>query len=211
MALHVGRTRTEYRAQGGCMDPTTPNPKAYRLPTHTLPRHYDIALDARLGSETFRGTVAIQLDITAPTDRIELHARDLHVGSATLTAGSQSLSGEVTLDADRELAIVAFAQSLPTGPASLDLAFDGKVSSGLEGLFVSKDGTEELLCTQCEATGARAILPCFDEPIFKARFAWRVTTAPDATVLTNGSLTAIESNVDGAASRTWTFAATAPM
>ena len=186
------------------------NPKAYRLPTSVLPRHYDIALEARLGSEEFGGRVAIQLEVVAPTDAIELHARDLRVTDAQLTLQGRTLPGAVTLDADREIAIVQFAEPLPAGPAALALAFAGKVGNSREGLFLSKDGADELLCTQCEATGARAIFPCFDEPTFKARFAWQVTTAPDATVLTNGRLIATTATADGSA-KTWTFAPTRPM
>src|SRR5262245_52960510 len=186
------------------------DPKAYRLPAGVRPRHYDIALDARLGREVFSGRVAIDLDIAAPSDTIKLHARDLDVSSALLTARNRDLPGTVTLDAEREIAIIHFAEPLPAGSAMLDVAFTGKVSSGLEGLFLSKDGPDELLCTQCEATGARAILPCFDEPTFKARFTWSVTTAQDATVLTNGQQTSAVPAADGT-STTWTFATTKPM
>ncbi len=67
-----------------------------------------------------------------------------------------------------------------------------------------------MLCSQCEATGARAIIPCWDEPTFKARFAWTVTTAPGQTVLTNGKPLGAEPSADGA-SVTWRFATTKPM
>ncbi|HEV2460000.1 MAG TPA: M1 family aminopeptidase, partial [Ktedonobacterales bacterium] len=186
------------------------NPKAYRLPTHALPRRYDIALDACLGTPTFQGHVTIQLDLTAPSDRIELHARDLRISRAELTIDGETLPGAVTPDAEREIVAIQFARTLPTGPTTLGLAYEGTVSSGLDGLFLSKDGPDELLCSQCEAVGARAILPCFDEPTFKARFAWKVTTVPDAVVLTNGRLLSAEASTDGAA-KTWTFAPTAPM
>ena len=123
------------------------NPKAYRLPTGVLPRHYDITLDARPDGEAFHGRVVITLDITTPTDTIELHARTLDVTAARLTAGDRDLTGTVTADADREIAVIRFPETLPTGPAALDLAFTGKVGDGLEGLFRSKDGADELLCT----------------------------------------------------------------
>lgn len=79
-------------------------------------------------------------------------------------------TANVTLDPEREIALLAFAETLPAGSAAIDLTYTGSLSTTLEGLVVSKDGADELLCTQCEVTGARAILPCFDEPIFKARF-----------------------------------------
>jgi puromycin-sensitive aminopeptidase len=188
----------------------TMNPKAYRLPTSVVPRQYEIALDARLGVADFHGQVAIQLEVVSPTSEVVLHARDLRVSEAQLAVGDQQLAGEVRLDAEREIAIVAFGQPLPTGPATLTLAFAGAISTSREGLFESKDGPDDLLASQCEPTGARAILPCFDEPTFKARFAWQVTTAAEATVLTNGRLLSTTPSADGTA-KTWRFAPTQPM
>ena len=69
-----------------------------------------------------------------------------------------------------------FDEMLPVGPATLRIVFAGQVSHGLEGLYLAADGSERLLCTQCESTDARSIFPCLDEPIFKARFAFEITT-----------------------------------
>ena len=192
------------------MNPTQQaNPKAYRLPTHALPRHYEIALDARLGSPEFRGQLRIQLDIVAPTASIELHARHIQFEDARLTIGDRALTGAVTLDADRELATIAFGETIQPGQATLDIAYVGAISDGLEGLYLAAEGPYQMLTTQCEPTGARAILPCFDEPAFKARFTWRVSTTPEMVVLTNSPLEATAESADGA--RTWTFATTKPM
>lgn len=140
------------------------NPKAYRLPTSVLPRQYNIALDARLGRAAFSGNVAIQLDVVAPTSEIEVHARDLQVSGAQLTTSDQVLAGMVQLDAEREIAIIQFEQPLPVGPATLSLDFAGTISESREGLFESKDGPDAVLCSQCEATGARAILRASTSP-----------------------------------------------
>ncbi|HUS17320.1 MAG TPA: M1 family aminopeptidase [Chloroflexia bacterium] len=190
---------------GGSVDP-----KAYRLGGHVRPRHYAVHLNARLGEEAFSGTVAIQLEIDAPCDAIELHARDLQVPEGRLEGAGRTFPGSVTLDADRELAITRFGEPVPAGPATLHLTFSGKLNPRLEGLYLAADGPEQLLCTQCEATEARAIFPCFDEPTFKARFATTVTTAADATVLANAPLVSMEDGPE-AGTRTWTFAPTRAM
>jgi puromycin-sensitive aminopeptidase len=187
------------------------NPKAYRLPETVRPRLYEIALDARPGRETFHGSVTIQLEIAAPVSAIELHARDLEISNARLTSASgEARTPSVALDAAREIAVITLDSPVPAGKATLALDFSGHLSASLEGLFLSKDGPDELLCSQCEATGARAIIPCWDEPTFKARFAWSVTTAPGQTVLTNGTLLSQEPDADGT-SVTWRFATTKPM
>jgi puromycin-sensitive aminopeptidase len=203
-----------------------PNPKAYRLPTHVLPRRYDIKIDARLGRQAVYGSVTIQLEIRESRDVIELHARDMKLTDAALTIGDRTLDGDITQDEEREMAAIKFAEPLPTGDATLHITYQGQVSSGLEALYLAKDGPEECLCTQCEETDARAVFPCFDEPTFKAQFAWQVTTSPEHTVLTNGPLLSVVENKASPGdteqivnpkseienpSRTWTFAPTKTM
>jgi len=190
---------------------TNSNPKAYRLPPTVRPRHFEIALDARPGRETFSGSLAVQVSIAAPTNTIELHARDLTITNAWLASpNGQTFAATVAPDAEREIVTLTLDGTAPAGGATLSLDFAGSLSPSLEGLFLSKDGPDEMLCTQCEATGARAIIPCWDEPTFKATFAWTVTTAPGQVVLTNGKLLATEPSADGA-SATWRFAPTKPM
>ena len=186
------------------------DPKAYRLPRHALPRQYDIDLTARLDSDDFGGSVAIQLDLTEQRDSIQLHARDLQLSEARLTLDGQTLAGQVELDQAREIATLSFGRPVEVGPATLTLAFQGRLNKSMEGIYRAQDGPEQVIGTQCEATEARAIFPCFDEPTFKARFAACVTSAADATVLSNGPLLSVTPDED-AGTRTWSFAATKPM
>src|SRR5437764_10071086 len=185
------------------------DPKAYRLPTHALPRQYDIRLEASQDSDDFRGSVSIHLEIKEPRDSIELHARDLRLGDARLLAGGLTLDGEIELDAGREVATVRFGRPVPVGEADLSIAFEGRVGRGLKGLYVAKDGPEELLCTLCFPTEARSVFPCFDEPAFKARFSYQVTTSARAIVLANSPLVSVAES-EGE-KMTWTFAPTRPM
>lgn len=185
-------------------------PTDYRLAQHAQPRRYDLALAARLGDAAFSGQVTIQLDIQESHDWLELHALDLQLRTAWITVDGQRRPGTITGDPIRQVATIRFAVPLPTGPATLEIAFDGQISQGLEGLYLAQDGQEQLLCTQCQATAARAIFPCFDEPSFKARFAYQITTAPEAIVLTNSPLLDVQDAPDGGG-RVWTFAPTPPM
>lgn len=186
------------------------NPKAYRLPGHALPERYDIRLDARIEARDYHGDVTIRLELVEPRDVIELHARDIALSAVTLDANGRTFAGHADIDPERELAMLRFDEPLPVGPATLRIAFAGQVSQGLEGLYLAADGAERLLCTQCESTDARSIFPCFDEPTFKARFAFEITTAADATVLANSALIETRAAQDGA-SRTWVFAPTERM
>jgi puromycin-sensitive aminopeptidase len=179
----------------------------YRLPAHASPRRYDIQLDTRLGREEFNGHVVITLDLHDAKDTIDLHARDLTVTDAHLVIDGQSHPAIVTIDPDNERIILQFSQAFSIGKALLDLRFSGKVSQTLKGLYLAQNRPEQVLCTQCEATDARAIFPCFDEPTFKAQFAFEITT-PEPVVLANGPLISITEND---ATKTWKFAPTKTM
>ena len=205
-----------------------PNPKAYRLPTHTHPTHYDIHIDARIERKEVPGKVMIGLDIREATDTLELHARDMTLTTARLELGGKTLDAKIAQDSEREMASLGFGETLQPGKATLTIEYDGQVSPGLEALYLAKDGPEVCLCTQCEETDARGVFPCWDEPTFKASFAWNITTDPEMTVLANGPLKAVEDGPnpeiktqnhalersEGSelrTSRTWRFQATKPM
>jgi puromycin-sensitive aminopeptidase len=197
-----------------------PNPKAYRLPTHTRPTHYDIHIDARIERKEVPGKVVIGIEIKESTPTIELHARDMTLNSARLDRDGKSLEAKISQDEEREMAALRFGESLEPGKATLTIEYDGQVSPGLEALYLAKDGPEVCLCTQCEETDARGIFPCWDEPTFKATFAWNVTTDAEMTVLANGPLSSVEDGPNPelstqhsalSTSKTWRFKATKPM
>jgi puromycin-sensitive aminopeptidase len=148
----------------------------YRLPAHATPRRYDVQLDARLGREEFTGQATIGLDLHAAKDTLELHARDLAINKSQLMIEGKTHNATVTSDPENERIMLQFSQALPAGAAVLVLSFTGKISQNLKGLYLAQNFPEQALCTQCEATEARAIFPCFDEPTFKAQFAFEITT-----------------------------------
>ena len=176
----------------------------YRLPLHVLPRRYDIELDAQVGREDFSGHVRIAIGLQQANDTIDLHARALTIIAANLFIAGQSQPATVTVDSDNERIVLHFSQAFPVGEAALELTFGGKVEQTLKGLYLAQNRPEQVLCTQCEATEARAVFPCFDEPTFKAQFAFEITT-PDPVVLANGPLLSV---VDNGATKTWKFAPT---
>ena len=184
------------------------NTSTYRLPAYATPDYYDIQIDARLGREEFTGNVTIALNLRAEKDTIELHARGLSISDAQLKIGAKTHAAAVTVDEENERIVLQFAEKFSVGKAELIIDFAGKVSQTLRGLYLAQNRPEQLLCTQCESIEARAIFPCFDEPTFKAQFAFEVTTASDAIVLANGPLLSV---TEGGSSKTWKFAPTKKM
>ena len=152
------------------------NPKAYRLPTFALPRRYDIDIDARLDSDDVHGTVDILLDISESNNFLELHALHMTVPEAVLKANGKNINGNVTLDEDREIARIDFPEPIPTGQATLHLAFDHPVSNGLEGLYRRRTAPNS-----ASAPSARRPPPAKSSPAWTSRLQgprspWKVTT-----------------------------------
>lgn len=188
--------------------PATMEPKAYRLPSHIRPVGYTVDIATDPSRAHFEGTVEATLEIRDSTHSIEMHARDLEVRDARITVGAHTFTAEVDLDPARETVTFRIDRLVTPGQIKLAAHFKGRPQSSMHGLYLAQDGNERAICTQCEATDARAIFPCFDEPEFKATITWRVRTEGDVTALTNCPLIGVEE--DGT-HKVWRFESSAPI
>ncbi len=161
---------------------------AYRLPRDILPQRYDIDIDASPRRRTFRGKLTLFARVAQPTAVVTLHARGLTLSAITARMAGRAVRARCRLDAEKEIALLEFAAPLPRGKLVLELRFAGRLNDNMHGLYLAQDGSERAIVSQCEATDARAIFPCFDEPELKARFAWTVTTDVGMNVICNGAL-----------------------
>jgi puromycin-sensitive aminopeptidase len=162
-----------------------------RLPPSTRPRRYELLITPDLGASSFSGEVVIALELTEPTDRIVLNARELDVSLVELSQGGAPVAATLAVDARTEQLVITAERPLAAGDALLELRFDGAISHGLLGFYrstyVDEAGAQQVLAaTQFEAPHARAAFPCFDEPEFKAIFAITLVVADDLLVLSNG-------------------------
>ena len=115
---------------------TTGNP--YRLARTIIPSAYRIFLTPDLDAATFAGRVEIDVAIEEATSLVTLHAKDLDLGAATLTAaGTSHRSSPATYDATYETATYSFDTTLPVGPATLEIAFTGTLNDQLVGFYRS--------------------------------------------------------------------------
>ena len=165
--------RTATQSPTATLAAEAPSPPSLRLPAGARPTRYTLDLTLSPESETFGGTVDIELQLDAPLPVLWLNATDLTVGDTSLSLGGRTLHPRVVPGGDD---FVGFAADEPLGPgaATLHLPYTGKISSkDLSGLFRQKEGDDWYLFTQFEATDARRAFPCFDEPGFKTP--WRIT------------------------------------
>ena len=182
--------------------------RAHRLPRAVWPVHYSIDIATDPARADFEGRVTIRLDVRAEVDAIELHAKRLELSEVRLEVGGRVLTPQVELRPEVEAVRFVVGELLPPGPAALTVAFSGRPNPGMHGLYVAQDGADKAVATQCEATDARAIFPCFDEPEFKARLEWTVRTSKDVVALANGPLASVTEEGDH---KVWRFSATEPV
>lgn len=163
--------------------------RAFRLPTHIRPTLYHVDLSCDPSRVQFSGVVTIEIELTEPTETIVLHAKELEVIHAEVTPlFGETDSALVTYQPEVETLTLLLGAALPGGRARLHLSFSGRLSGSMRGLYLASDGTHNAICSQCEASDARSIFPCFDEPAFKAKLRFTVRTGPGVIALTNGSL-----------------------
>lgn len=156
-----------------------------RLPDSVRPDLYQIQLNILPEEKRFSGEVTIDIRIQNPVGRIVLHALDLHLEKGEATAGGETFPAEIDVDPASETAALVFPRPLPAGGAQLRLQFSGTLNRQLRGLYEVQAGGEVYAFTQFEATDARRMFPCFDEPGMKARFRLTVTIPGHLTALSN--------------------------
>ncbi|MHB8634564.1 MAG: M1 family metallopeptidase, partial [Thermoplasmatota archaeon] len=178
-----------------------------RLPRSFVPSRYDLHLEADPKRVPFSGRLSIRGRMVEATRTLTLNGKRLRVTEAAAVQKGR-VRARVTHLAKREEILLTFSRPLAPGAVRVEIAYRGRVSSSMEGLYLSRDGAEVCLATQCEATDARAIFPCLDEPDRKARFAWKVTAPAGLQVLANGAL---ERRRVVGNKEVWTFRPTAPM
>jgi puromycin-sensitive aminopeptidase len=173
--------------------PTAKRPSRFRLPADVRPTHYDLHLEPDLDAGTFRGEVRIALRLARRRAEIVLHSAELSIEYAAARTAGQEVPAHVRLVRADEVVALRFKRPLPAGEATLVLRFSGRLNQHLRGLYAVSAEGRRYAFSQCEAADARRILPCFDEPAFKARFRVAVTVREGDTALSNAPLEREES------------------
>ena len=143
-----------------------------RLPKDVMPTDYDIAIVPNVEKRTFAGTEIVTLQIRSATTRIVFNTLDLRIRDVKLD-GKPVRS--ITTDNDSQLTTLTLAGPATEGTHKLVVAYDGVIQTRPQGLFVqpysdASGHQQVILTTQMEATDARRVFPCWDEPAFRATF-----------------------------------------
>ncbi|TXS95972.1 M1 family peptidase [Parahaliea maris] len=174
------------------------HPTAYRL---------NLFLDPRL--DDFSGEVDIDLQLDRAVDHIWIHGKDLQVSKAIIQpAGGKTVTASYSQVLDSGVVRVDFAETLPPGTATLQLAYSARFDRNLAGLFKVEEQGESYALAKSESIQARKYLPGFDEPGFKAPFDISLTIPEDYIAISNEPV--VHSSPAGTGLKKVTFATSRP-
>jgi aminopeptidase N len=149
---------------------TTPG----KLPKDIVPRHYSLHLQPDLEKLITKGKVEIEIEALKPTRQIVLNALDLEISAASITINKRKVSLEPKANAEAQTVTFALPEPLAPGKYTLNIEFTGHLREQAQGLYYVRYATDAgkklMLCSQMEPADARRMFPCWDEPVFRARF-----------------------------------------
>jgi len=184
-----------------------------KLPKEVVPTGYSIRIVPDIDKLTFSGTETVKLSAHSPVHRLVLNALELKITGASLE-GKALPESAIRIDEKTELLTLELPSQLAAGDHTLALSFSGKINQQGQGLFYARyqeqgSGTKKIMLgTQFEATDARRLFPCWDEPVFRARFQLTAVTPENWFAVSNMP---IESERKIAGGKEVRFAATPSM
>src|SRR6266496_5473782 len=146
-----------------------------KLPKEVVPTEYSIRIVPNIDKLIFSGTETVKLSVHSPVHQLVLNALELEITRASVD-GKTLPQSAIKIDEKAELLTLELPSELSAGDHKLALTFSGKINQQGQGLFYMRyqeqgTGAKKIaLGTQFEATDARRLFPCWDEPSFRARF-----------------------------------------
>jgi aminopeptidase N len=157
-----------------------------RLPKNVVPLSYEIAVVPNADALTLTGTESVRLQFRAATATLQFNS--LHETLSHVLLDGKPVKSVVSSD-EKQLSTVTLTK--PTsGLHTLTFTYSGKIETQPQGLFAQKyrksgGGQGVMLSTQMEATDARRMFPCWDEPAFRATFHLTVTVPNSWATVSN--------------------------
>jgi aminopeptidase N len=168
--------------------PFSPEQAPGRLPKNVIPLSYTIAIVPNLAGLSLTGHESIVLNVREATATIQFNSLNeiLH----NVRFDGKPVKRVLTNDG-AQLTTIALNSPAAVGTHTLSFDYAGKIEEQSQGLFVQtyldpSGAKGTLLSTQMEATDARRMFPCWDEPAFRATF--QLTATVPASWATVGNM-----------------------
>ncbi|MFN2507698.1 MAG: M1 family metallopeptidase [Chthoniobacterales bacterium] len=161
-----------------------------KLPKFVVPEEYAIRITPDVKKLGFSGSETIKLNVRKPARELVLNALEIEITAASVD-GKAVPKSAIKLDPKQETLSVRLDAELQPGSHTVSFEFTGKINQQGQGLYQApyqEHGTgakKVMLGTQFEATDARRMFPCWDEPIFRARFQLTAIVPENWTAVSN--------------------------
>ena len=191
---------------------TTVKKSSVRLSPDIYPISYKISVRPDFEKFTFAGSETITIEFKKPTKKLTLHAIELEINDVVFTQNKVEQLPKISFDKKLETVTFEFNKTVQKGEGILNLSFSGILNDKMRGFYRSRyevNGKEKYIATtQFEAVDARRAFPCFDEPVFKAKFEVTLIVPKNMEAISNTlpSKTAADKDC-----KTVTFLPTPPM
>jgi puromycin-sensitive aminopeptidase len=131
------------------------------------------------------------MGVTETLDEIVLNAAEIEIETAALQGDMETAVTSIAYDNEFDRATLTLAEPVTPGTYTLAITYTGSINDQLRGLYRSiykdKDGVDHVIATsQCQATDARRVFPCWDEPDLKATFKTSMVVADGLEAYSNG-------------------------
>lgn len=171
----------------GAVEPFSFDAAPGRLPKDVVPTDYAIALTPDLDAHSVQGSETVTLTVRKAVATITFNSLNQRLDHVTLDG--RPVKGVESDDA-RQLTVVTLAAPVKPGVHKLAFSYRGKIESNPFGLYTQSyktpDGRDgRLLSTKFEATDARRMFPCWDEPAFRATFQLSLTGPASWAAISN--------------------------
>ncbi|HEY6866799.1 MAG TPA: M1 family metallopeptidase, partial [Candidatus Eisenbacteria bacterium] len=173
LALASSTPRWAHAAAPARPAPAAPDSAPPRLAHDAVPTREEVELALDPDSTSYRGRVAIALDVKAATREIRFHARGTEIDSVALRRAGRAIAIAAVERLAPDQTRLRLGQPLTPGPCDLAITFHKPYNTRAVSLYRVVTGGRSYLFTQFEDTEAREAFPCWDEPEFK--IPWRVT------------------------------------
>ncbi len=184
-----------------------------KLPKEVVPTEYSIRIVPDIDKLMFTGTETVKLSVHSSVHQLVLNALEVAITRASAD-GKALPQSAIKIDEKAELLTLELPSELSAGDHTLALTFSGKINQQGQGLFYMRyqeqgTGAKKIaLGTQFEATDARRLFPCWDEPSFRARFQLTAVVPENWLAVSNMPIESEEKIAEGKEIR---FAATPSM
>src|SRR5438874_6697484 len=184
-----------------------------KLPKEVVPTDYSIRIVPKIDQFTFTGTETVKLNVRSPVHQLVLNTLELKIESASVD-GKDLPASAIKTDKENELLTLTLYFKLAQEDHTLTHRFSGKINRQGQGLFYMRyqeqgsGAPKVMLGTQFEATDARRFFPCWDEPVFRARFQLSAVVPENWLAVSNMP---VESEKKIAGGKEVRFAPTPPM